>query len=141
MDQFDGNRIRGLRLNLNMTREDFAYQIGVTFSTVEGWENDHTKPNRIARKILGQIEQKFLRNKQRGFSMNYLNDQFSKERIRDLRRNLNLTQENFAHEIGVTFATVNRWENGHTQPNRVAQKILRNLEHKFQRQQRTQKTR
>ena len=46
-------------------------------------------------------------------------------------RNLNMTQENFAHEIGVTFATVNRWENGRTVPNKVAQKILKMLEKKL----------
>ena len=39
-----------------------------------------------------------------------------------------MTQETFAHEIGVTFATVNRWENGRTTPNKVAQKVLMMLE-------------
>lgn len=63
-------------------------------------------------------------------------DQFDQHRIRELRRNLNMTQENFAHEIGVTFATVNRWENGRTQPNKVAQKVLKQLERKLRRMQR-----
>ena len=60
---------------------------------------------------------------------------FDQHRIRELRRNLNMTQENFAHEIGVTFATVNRWENGRTQPNKVAQKVLKQLERKLRRMQ------
>ncbi len=64
-------------------------------------------------------------------------DTFDRERIRELRLNLNMTQENFAHEIGVTFATVNRWENGRTQPNKVAQKVLKQLERKLRRMQRT----
>jgi DNA-binding transcriptional regulator YiaG len=63
-------------------------------------------------------------------------DTFDRERIRELRLNLNMTQENFAHEIGVTFATVNRWENGRTQPNKVAQKVLKQLERKLRRMQR-----
>jgi len=63
-------------------------------------------------------------------------DQFDQNRIRELRQNLNMTQENFAHEIGVTFATVNRWENGRTQPNKVAQKVLKQLERKLRRMQR-----
>jgi putative transcriptional regulator len=63
-------------------------------------------------------------------------DQFDQHRIRELRQNLNMTQENFAHEIGVTFATVNRWENGRTQPNKVAQKVLKQLERKLRRMQR-----
>jgi putative transcriptional regulator len=63
-------------------------------------------------------------------------DQFDQNRIRELRLNLNMTQENFAHEIGVTFATVNRWENGRTQPNKVAQKVLKQMERKLHRMQR-----
>lgn len=60
-----------------------------------------------------------------------LPEAFDGARIRNLRRELNMTQENFAHEIGVTFATVNRWENGRTTPNKVAQKVLRLLEKKL----------
>lgn len=60
-------------------------------------------------------------------------DDFDGERIRQLREDLNMTQENFAHEIGVTFATVNRWENGRTTPNKVAQKVLLLLERKLRR--------
>ncbi len=36
--------------------------------------------------------------------------------IRELRRRLNLTQEQFAHRIGVTYSTVNHWENGKRVP-------------------------
>jgi putative transcriptional regulator len=62
---------------------------------------------------------------------------FDPNRIRELRLSLNLTQENFAHEIGVTFATVNRWENGRTTPNKVAQKVLHQLERRLRKMQRT----
>lgn len=58
-------------------------------------------------------------------------DNFDGSRIKQLREELNMTQENFAHEIGVTFATVNRWENGRTTPNKVAQKVLLLLERKL----------
>ncbi len=51
-------------------------------------------------------------------------------RIRDLRQRLRLTQEDFAHMIGVTFSTVNRWENGKSQPNRIALRLLAGLERK-----------
>ncbi|MBU1708137.1 helix-turn-helix domain-containing protein [bacterium] len=51
-------------------------------------------------------------------------------RIRDLRQRLRLTQEDFAHMIGVTFSTVNRWENGKSQPNRIALRLLAGLEKK-----------
>lgn len=50
--------------------------------------------------------------------------------IRKLRKQLSLTQEEFAHEIGVTFATVNRWENGKSEPSRLALKVLTALNEK-----------
>ena len=36
--------------------------------------------------------------------------------IREIRRRLGLTQEKFAARLGVTFPTVNRWENGKAKP-------------------------
>ena len=45
-------------------------------------------------------------------------------RVKDLRDFLGLTQEQFATKIGVTFSTVNRWENGKGKPSPLAmQKI------------------
>jgi len=44
-----------------------------------------------------------------------------------LRRRLNMTQEEFAHAIGVTVSTVNRWENGHITPSRLARRAMENL--------------
>ncbi|MBD2336138.1 helix-turn-helix transcriptional regulator [Calothrix sp. FACHB-156] len=46
--------------------------------------------------------------------------------IRDIRQQLNLSQEEFASAIGVTFSTVNRWENGHTKPSRLAANNIEN---------------
>ncbi len=36
--------------------------------------------------------------------------------VRELRRRLQLTQEQFAHRVGVTYSTVNHWENGKRVP-------------------------
>ena len=55
-------------------------------------------------------------------------------RIRILRQRLQLTQEDFAHLIGVTFSTVNRWENGKSSPNRIALRMLAGLEKKVKTQ-------
>jgi putative transcriptional regulator len=44
--------------------------------------------------------------------------------IRHLRRQLNLSQEQFAGRLGVSFKTVNRWENGHTTPSPMALKLI-----------------
>lgn len=47
--------------------------------------------------------------------------------ISSLRRRLSMTQEEFAHAIGVTVSTVNRWENGHIEPSRLARKAMQEL--------------
>lgn len=44
-----------------------------------------------------------------------------------VRRKLKLTQEEFAHLVGVTVSTVNRWENGHVEPSRLARKAMQRL--------------
>lgn len=36
--------------------------------------------------------------------------------IRELRQRLDLTQEQFAQRVGVTYSTVNHWENGKRVP-------------------------
>ena len=53
--------------------------------------------------------------------------QVSGSPIGALRRRLNMTQEEFAHAIGVTVSTVNRWENGHIEPSRLARKAMEGL--------------
>jgi putative transcriptional regulator len=42
--------------------------------------------------------------------------------IKEIRKQLELSQEDLAHALGVSFATVNRWENGKTAPSRLAQR-------------------
>lgn len=36
--------------------------------------------------------------------------------IKELRERLDLTQEQFAQKVGVTYSTVNHWENGKRTP-------------------------
>ncbi|MHC5754535.1 MAG: helix-turn-helix domain-containing protein [Nostoc sp.] len=40
--------------------------------------------------------------------------------IRELRLLTGLTQEQFAAALGVTYPTINRWENGRSKPSRLA---------------------
>jgi transcriptional regulator with XRE-family HTH domain len=42
------------------------------------------------------------------------------ELVKELRRRLGLTQEKFAARVGVTFPTVNRWENDRATPSPLA---------------------
>lgn len=44
------------------------------------------------------------------------------EQVKEVRRQLGISQEELAHELGVSFATINRWENGKTTPFKLARK-------------------
>ena len=47
--------------------------------------------------------------------------------LRAIRDALNLTQEQLADRLGVSFATVNRWENGQNAPQRAAREVIASL--------------
>jgi DNA-binding transcriptional regulator YiaG len=47
--------------------------------------------------------------------------------IRDMRNRLAMTQEEFAHALGITVSTVNRWENGHSEPSKLARATIARL--------------
>jgi len=46
------------------------------------------------------------------------------EMIRSWRYRLRMTQEELARALGVTLSTLNRWENGHVLPSRLAWREL-----------------
>ncbi len=50
-----------------------------------------------------------------------------KELIKSIRLKVNMSQEQFAGELGTTPLSINRWENGKTLPNRMAQTQLYNF--------------
>ena len=41
--------------------------------------------------------------------------------VLEIRNRLDITQEDMAKMIGISYATVNRWENGHSKPNKAMQ--------------------
>ncbi len=49
------------------------------------------------------------------------------ELIRKLRNRLNLSQESFSARLGVSFRSVNRWENGHSLPSPMALNLIREM--------------
>ena len=40
--------------------------------------------------------------------------------IKKIREHLQITQEQLAHELNISFSTISRWENGHTVPSKLA---------------------
>lgn len=48
-------------------------------------------------------------------------------KLKEVRRKLGLTQEALAHQLGVSFTSVNRWENGQTTPSPLARRQIEEL--------------
>ena len=51
--------------------------------------------------------------------------------VRETRQRLELSQAKFAAKLGVSFQSVNRWENGRTKPLPVALKQIEHLLHQM----------
>lgn len=47
--------------------------------------------------------------------------------IRELRLTLGLTQEQLAAALGVTYSTINRWENGRSKPSPLAMEKIEQM--------------
>jgi transcriptional regulator with XRE-family HTH domain len=46
------------------------------------------------------------------------------EFIKDVRRRLDMSQEQLARALNVSFSTINRWENEKASPSNLAQKTI-----------------
>jgi len=44
--------------------------------------------------------------------------------IKEIRLQLNISQEDLARELKISFATVNRWENEKSIPSKMAKRLL-----------------
>jgi DNA-binding transcriptional regulator YiaG len=53
------------------------------------------------------------------------------QEIKKLRIKLELSQERFAREVGVSLNTVNRWENDGMQPSQLAIQAIENVKIKY----------
>lgn len=59
-----GQQIRQLRLEMGLTQEQFAVRLGVSFPTVNRWENQKTKPSPLAFQKLQKLILVFKRKNQ-----------------------------------------------------------------------------
>jgi len=46
------------------------------------------------------------------------------ELVKAVREKSGMSQEDLAHALNVSFATINRWENGKTHPNKLTQAVF-----------------
>lgn len=50
-----------------------------------------------------------------------------KEQVKTARQEMGLSQTSLAKELGVSFPTINRWENGHGEPHPLAKNAFYEL--------------
>lgn len=62
--------------------------------------------------------------------MNYEQD-CRPEQIKKIPKQLNLSQEEFAIRLGVSFTSINRWENDQNKPSKLARRQILNLQGQF----------
>lgn len=67
-----GNLIREIRLEIGLTQEQFASQLGVTCSTMNRWERGRSKPSPLA---IQKIEQLLEQMSDTDLLVKYLADQ------------------------------------------------------------------
>ena len=53
--------IKKVRVHLKMSQEGLARELGMSFSTINGWENEKTRPNRVARSQIDTFCAKMVR--------------------------------------------------------------------------------
>ena len=44
--------------------------------------------------------------------------------VKQVRKELGLSQEQLARELNISFSTVNRWENGKSKPSQMARELF-----------------
>ncbi|HCT37752.1 MAG TPA: transcriptional regulator [Firmicutes bacterium] len=44
--------------------------------------------------------------------------------VKMVREKMNMSQEDLARALSVSFATINRWENGKTHPNKLTMQVF-----------------
>jgi putative transcriptional regulator len=88
--------------------------------------NTRLSSKRHAQEVVPRME----RNPEETLDVLPEGDSQGPQSIRDLRSKLGMTQEEFAHAIAVTVSTVNRWENGHANPSKLAWRAIQGLARK-----------
>ncbi len=102
-------------MDLGLSQRRLARQLGVSKSSVEGWELNKAQP---ARWLVPRLYQ-FL-----GLQRRQPIDSFG-ERLTAYRRDLRLSQEELARMLGVHKTTVVRWETGKRHPLRSLRRRIR----------------
>ena len=112
------NNLKFCREELEMTQEELGNVFGVSFKTVAGWENNHDSmplPKLVKFCNLYKFSADFITGLSK--SNNYVElDKLNKTKmgikLKTIRKELNLTQQDIANECMISQATYSGYEKG-----------------------------
>lgn len=107
-------RIAELRKALKLNQQQFANELGKTRVTVAYWENGRNVPPNSALLLISEkydVNYEWI-NKGVGSMFKHSTDENVQSRIKQLRKELKLSQTEFGNEIGITQITISNWESG-----------------------------
>lgn len=114
----NNNNLKFCREELEMTQQELGLVFGVTGSTVAGWENAHdTMPLSKLVKFANLYKYSLdyitgLSRENNYFPINKLDKKKIGNKLRSLRKNLGLTQQQIANECMISQTTYSNYETG-----------------------------
>ena len=114
-----GGEIKRRRLMLGISCEELARAVDCRYTSVYNWERGICSPRlktlpKLA-KALHITEMELLYPSDDEYPVSKLSEKVVQE-IKRLRLSREITQEEFAEKVGVTWSTVARWETGEVAP-------------------------
>ena len=115
-----GERIKELRKFLGLTQQEFATRLGSVQNTITGYETGRRTPsNQVIALICREfgVSEEWLRTGEGEMLVAVTPDEnFMGERIKELRKILGLTQQEFAKRLGIKRNTIANYEVGRNDP-------------------------
>ncbi|MCI5924673.1 MAG: helix-turn-helix transcriptional regulator [Oscillospiraceae bacterium] len=115
-----GERIKELRKFLGLTQQEFATRLGSVQNTITGYETGRRTPsNQVIALICREfgVSEEWLRTGEGEMLVAVTPDEnFMGERIKELRKFLGLTQQEFAKRLGIKRNTIANYEVGRNDP-------------------------
>lgn len=133
------NRIKQLRKERNLTQAELAKSIDISDIAIKSYETGRREPNSKAMAALEdffQVSGKYLRgetderlpsNEFKNVTCRKVPNQEIGKRIRLLRKELGLTQEQLAEATGLSYSAISNYEQSFREPNSKCMVILENL--------------
>lgn len=119
--EFNNLKLKEARLRLNLSQEEFAEKLGISFVTYGLWERGKFTPTqenieKIKNTLNLSENDLFVKKENKIEAVNRQSFNFNKEELTRLRVEFNETQTELAIFLGVTLSTVTKWERGDRKP-------------------------